>query len=216
MKNKALSTFLLSAASMGVSPAMANSPAPRTYDPSAVAQVLLEKIEPGRQHIFFNTRERGRSLSFLCLGNILGEPITVRDQSGQNAFSGTFTPDIIKFIQNPQTKDPDGQKRIKSLLEQRSDLAYLEYATTSAPDAKKITAYFQQAYQHTPHDVFARGTGLRDGSLLTSILIDESVMKKFITDNEDRIKTIQAQWTQAGFGHYAYSRCGPESPARRP
>jgi hypothetical protein len=138
----------------------------------------------------------------------------VRDQSGQNAFSGAFTPDIIKFIQNPQTKDPEGQRKMRSLLEQRSDLAYLEYATTGAPDAKKITAYFQQAYQHTPHDVFARGTGLRDGSLLTSILIDESVMKKFIADNESRIKTIQAQWTQTGFAHYGYSRCGPEATAK--
>ncbi len=215
MTTKTLSALLFSVASMGVSPAMANSPAPQTYDPSAVAQVLLEKIEPGRGHIFFNTRERGRSVSFLCLGKIPGEPITLRNQNGENVFSGAFTPDIIKFIQNTQTKDPEGQRKMRILLEERSDLAYLEYATTGAPDAKKITAYFQQAYQHTPHDVFARGTGLRDGSLLTSILMDERVMKKFIADNEGRIKTVQAQWTQTGFGHYGYNRCGPEAPARR-
>ncbi len=190
-------------------PVQATAPDLSKMNPNAVVQTFLEKVDryadkptPPKPYKQLNDP------SLVCTGPVPNE-VTIKDHRGQNAYMKPMVPDVVKFANDPDAKDKEGQAKIGSAIK-RDDVAYLQFTSKFAGTAEDITAYMKDVLKTEPIDVHQRGTGQRDGSAQTTILMDRKAMEKFMADNAAAIQAAEKSLTAASrVPAYSYGECGP-------
>lgn len=180
---------------------------------NAIVQTFLEKVDlhAGKTvRPLPYTKQNGASL--VCAGDIPSE-INALDDKGQAVYMKPLVPEIVRFAHDPNAKDKNGQTKIKTLLQTRKDLAYLEFTSVMGPTEQQINAYLKDVLKHDAIDLYQGGTGLRDGSVRTTLLIDRKAIDNFTSENgADIRKTEEKLAAASSLKPHTFSACGLKEP----
>lgn len=204
---------LIAAATLACATAFGSAASAQTVDitkmnPNAVAETLVRTVlSDAGQSQKSNRYVDPAASSLVCIGKIpLDKTIQTFDGKGPRTYP--FQSELGRFINDPDATDKAAQASLRDAVTKRSDLVYIEYVSVFGPNANAINAYFTKM-GGKPIDSYVGGTGMRDGSMRATILLDQGTFNKFVSANGKAVAQTNAAYTADKLNTQHWTACGP-------